>query len=251
MEKRVESARSQSDGIIFYSNQIPLLGIRSMVTEDGQFFAGPTCTLFEDIFGFLGGDKLRRYVIDDKNVMRLNALLVLLAFMTSDIWIIFGTVYFVIFAGKHTYQLISFVFAMKLGDARGVGRFHSAEHMVINAYNSLKRIPSIEEISSYSRYSDACGSRKLIRQALIYTVISLEIMTIGRMSVYIYIAALVLTSVLIQLIERNKWYRYFQVLVTNKPTQTELMVAYNGIVAFDKMESDIESECIESFVMFY
>lgn len=245
MEKRVESARSQSDGIIFYSNQVPMLGVRSYVTDDGRYVAGPTITIMEDIFGFLDGEGLMKYVLEKKVVILLNLLLLVLILLTHDFWLIFGAVYFIVFASKHMYQLIAFVLAIKIGEARSVGRFHSAEHMAVNAYNTLKRIPSFDEICACSRFTLDCGSRILIRRSLIYTIISLEIMTFGRMNGYVYLAIIIVTSIVIALFDKFKWYKFFQVLVTNKPSKVELMVAYKGIVAFDRMENDIENECCD------
>ena len=37
-------------------------------------------------------------------------------------------------------------------------KFHSAEHMVINAYRKLKKVPSLEEIRDYSRFHNSCGT---------------------------------------------------------------------------------------------
>ncbi len=245
MDKHVESARSEFDGIVFYSNTVPFLGVRSIVTVDGRYIARPTWLSLEDFFGFISGNGLRKYVLDRKSILMMNILLLLLAVTTMDPWIIFGMVYFVVFASKYFYQLVTFSAAIKFGDARSVGRFHSAEHKVVNAYNTLKRIPTMEELTSFSRFSNECGSRKLIKHSLIYTLISIEIMVLGRMDGYAYLIGLVITSILIALISRFNWDCYFQVLVTNKPTAVELQVAYNGIIAFDNMESDVESECLD------
>ena len=37
-------------------------------------------------------------------------------------------------------------------------KFHSAEHMVVNAYNKLHRIPSLEETKMFSRFHNRCGT---------------------------------------------------------------------------------------------
>lgn len=41
-------------------------------------------------------------------------------------------------------------------------RNHAAEHMMINAYNSIKRVPTIEEAKKFSRFSLNCGDRKYV-----------------------------------------------------------------------------------------
>jgi uncharacterized protein YqhQ len=43
-------------------------------------------------------------------------------------------------------------------DDKNTMRNHGAEHMVFNAYNKLKRIPTIHEATSFSRISRFCGT---------------------------------------------------------------------------------------------
>ena len=62
-----------------------------------------------------------------------------------------------------------------IGDERHkqIARFHYAEHAVINAYNDLRKVPTLEEIKNYSGFAYSCGIALEFMKALDFLVLGL------------------------------------------------------------------------------
>jgi len=114
-----------------------------------------------------------------------------------------------------------------------IKRFHAAEHMAINSYEKLQRIPNLEEIKNASRFSKSCGSRYLITSSIGYSILFVVIGIFSRYSFYIYIPVYSITCFFIFNKKVNGWLKYFQFLFSARPTDKELKL---GIVALQKFE---------------
>ena len=248
MDKHINTARSKSDGIIFYSNQNPLLGVQAVVKPDGTIKSGPIVSIVEDIFGAFGGGSLKNYVLSLDIVLIMNLLLLGFSFATTNTWIILGCIYFILFASKHFYQFIVFSYAIKFGELRSLGQFHSAEHMAVNAYNKLGRIPTLSELKKFSRFSDDCGSQQIIWDTVYNTALSLVILFVGPLNSWIYISTFIGTVLILHLARRFNLLKFLQVCFTNSPSNVELLVAIRGLIEFEQLEGNIESDCGESIV---
>ena len=104
--------------------------------------------------------------------------------------------------------------------------FHSAEHMVINAYTKLKRIPSLEEARNSSRFHNYCGTNNT-------TVIVLDnffifLCTFLPTKKYIVIGILSIV-IIIQLLKRLGLLNIMQIFTTSPPTDMELLVGIEGL----------------------
>ena len=53
-------------------------------------------------------------------------------------------------------------------------KFHSAEHMILNAYRKLGKIPSIDELRKFSRFSNSCSSNVQIQIPLTCFMLFIE-----------------------------------------------------------------------------
>ena len=252
MERKIKQARSQHNGILFYSSLFPFLGIKSIITDKNEYIAGPTITLVDDVIDFWGSKTLEKYVLKRGTIYLINSILFFIAIVfyihTRDFRVVFVTLYFIYFASKHLYQLILFSIGIKMGEAKRLGRFHSAEHMAVDAYNSLNRVPTLTELQKFSRYSPDCGSMKLIANATIFTVISIEMFLFLGSSFGVFLICF--TSFIYALNYKFKYLRFVQVLLTNKPTEIELNVALNGLKEFEKIENAIKSDCLDSVSFF-
>ena len=109
---------------------------------------------------------------------------------------------------------------------RRIFRFHSAEHMAINAYNKLKRVPTLEEIKKYSRFSNQCGTNYMFRSLIV--PILMIITTYNVTDVYRPLALFVLWSGF-YIIQKIGIFNAFQLITTRKATDEEFRVAIAGL----------------------
>lgn len=112
-------------------------------------------------------------------------------------------------------------------------RFHSAEHMVINAYEELKRVPNIKEIREYSRFHNQCGTNKTTR-----TVISGILMffaTFISNPLHMLIMMLFI-DILICILLHSGHLNFLQRYTTEVATEKELRVAIEGLTVWLQYE---------------
>ena len=246
MDRVIFNARSSQDGIIFYSSQNPGLGVQVILTPEGKCKATPVITILEDFFGLLGGGSVMNYVISKKAVIILDLVILALVCFTRNISFIIAWIYFAYLASVDVFQSISLAIAIKLGDLQRLGRFHSAEHMSVEAYNSLKRVPTIDEVKKCSRFSVNCGSFPGFQKSFNYFILSLFIASGGFLNLMIYIITCIFVIVLLYVVGRYKLVKYLQVFLTNKPTDEELNVAIEGLRELEALDNNFENDCGEA-----
>ena len=251
MNDKISCARSNSDGITYYSNTIPFTGIESKITSNGKYVVKPVFTMLEDVLGFLEGKGLVKYVIDSKSAFLLNIFLVMISIYADNLYMLMGTIYLTLTVGKLLYQFIIFSTVIKLGSERRLGRFHSAEHMSVKAYNELGRIPTLEELKKYSRFSDKCGSRIIIRQVVFGIIITLDIMFVVKINLSLCFLVMLIAAILVKLDEKYGILIFLQFFFTNKPTDTELFIAIKGLEGLELFEKCIESDNVERFEEYF
>lgn len=105
-------------------------------------------------------------------------------------------------------------------------KFHSAEHMVCNAYKKLGRVPSIEESKQYSLFSNSC-STNLTTQFVIAFVL-MFICTFIPNALY-RILGMVCVNVIVFLLVKLGYLNFLQKFTTKIPTEKELAVAIEGM----------------------
>lgn len=121
---------------------------------------------------------------------------------------------------------------------KNVYKFHSAEHMVINAYIKLKRVPSLEEIRKYSRFNNYCGTNVTTQ-----IVISLTLMffcTFFNNPLYRHIG-MIFSNVIVLILLECGFLNFLQKFTTDVPTDKELLVAISGMnvwIENEKMEKE-------------
>lgn len=249
-EKHLGTARSRPDGVVFYSNLVPGIGITSIVSKKGEIIAKPSITFIQD---FLGAFVATDYKVSQKAIVIFNLCVgiatLIIAILSKNFWFGFGMFYFLAFASKNFLELIPFAFKLKFGNERmrSLGRFHAAEHQVKNAYRSIKedRVPTKEEVMASSRFSKYCGSVPLIRNFVIYTALPFEMIFLGGHHALAYTIALLMTITVLVLDIKFNILRFMQVLVTNKPTDLEIDVAMEGFRKFLELENKLENADID------
>lgn len=105
-------------------------------------------------------------------------------------------------------------------------RFHAAEHMAYNACKKLKRIPTILELSEFSRFCNCCSSN-ILELIVIMCIVGILYLVTG-MSTFVCACIILIAAIACVTGVLN----YGQLVVTKKPTARELTVA---IVALDAL----------------
>lgn len=114
-------------------------------------------------------------------------------------------------------------------------KFHGAEHMVVNAYKDLERLPTRKELKKYSRFNKDCGGNLAL--LLFLNNISLYLCSYLSLGYGILIFCFVL--VLTFLGYRKGVFNFIQKLTTLPPTQKELDVARNGLKLWLEKEKEL------------
>jgi uncharacterized protein YqhQ len=105
---------------------------------------------------------------------------------------------------------------------RSTGKFHSAEHMAIQAIEKLQRVPTLEEIKCFSRIENSCGTNISMILALMYFLASFwGLLLHGIPSIIVYFFSFILLLYLLITGRLN----FIQYITTIPPTDVELRVA--------------------------
>lgn len=107
-----------------------------------------------------------------------------------------------------------------------IAKFHGAEHMIANAYSDLHQIPTIEELSRYSRIHTRCSTNIAIL-LLVACIIALGHIAFGA-NIYLCI----ITFLIFILLSRFGKLNFFQNFTTSPPTEVELNVAIAGLTVW-------------------
>ena len=272
--KQIGHAASLNNGIIFYSNIYPKLGIYTYYNENGKIdkevlYGEPP---YDEDFTLEQLYKINDF-IKTANVAIIFYTLIILLFtdkpnqMTFTIYFI--AILFVLGDMVRNYVMLFLYFLvhkMKNGKRNIAGRFHSAEHKAILAYEENQRIPTYKEVEAASRFSKNCGSMGIINKVAKNTVLCLLIflysyimepiinVVIERYSFdsttsAFHIALLIIGSLAIllviwtaiyYLIEEKGIFKFMEIIVTNKPTQREINLAIEGLMNYEELENTID-----------
>lgn len=243
-EKReIFRARSKENGIVFYSNKVPVLCYEAYLDKKGEIqtrLMPSKISEWKDYCGMLitvSDERRKKFITYLKGILLLLAILSII--VTKTFSIALGLTYFSLLAVKDIVDLGIMMFEIKLGSLKSTGRFHSAEHMAIAAYKKYQRIPTIEEVKKSSRLDKDCGSRLVIDPIMFWILLAMIMCSCAFISpiVYFTLAAILIIFVVIE--KKYNFLRAFQFLVSNKPTDKELEVAIAGIKMFEEMEEQI------------
>lgn len=173
-----------------------------------------------------------------------DILLISFCLLIKNFFLVALSIYFSLFVSFDFFNLIlsSYLMKSKNGSLVSLAKFHSAEHMAVNAYEQLQRIPTLGEIKRFSRFSKDCGFMLIIHRIVTHlSVIILLLFAIGgNMLAYSFALAIIPTFMVIAW--RKGWFEFLQVLVTTPPTDNELEVAIEGLKKFEEMEEALNSQ---------
>lgn len=242
--KTVDNATSIPNGIIFYSNINPNIAYTSFIDENNEIktYTIPSfkCRFEENLFSNL----ISKVPSLTKFVFIYYALIGIWAFFVKNIFSFLAIIYFLIFIAKDLLLLIFSIYQMKFGYScfKTNARFHAAEHMAINAYANLQRVPTIEEIKHEPRVTEDCGSMIIFKKIIMHSFICFAIYFIASKSIIAFALFCAISSLVLLFLFEKGYMNFLQLLVTSKPNDIEILVAYLGIKKFDRVESFLKAK---------
>lgn len=245
---KIREARSIKNGIIFCSSSIPLIMVKSTINEKGEIRTRviDQITEREEDLKEQEGNKRKNMLI--KAYLTDLIILTIMILLKVDTRLFTGMVTFSIVGTHYLCPVLYNIYNIKY-KYKSLGRFHSAEHMVINAYNKLDRIPSLQELKKSSRFSNNCGNNKTNSIIIMFAFISFAGPFLIKMGVIKYLIIMMLIPIIIAVLSSVGAINILQVFVTNKPTDIELRVALEGLEKYEDLESQIKDiSRIEDFM---
>ena len=195
---------------------------------------------YEDYLGTLDEKK----PLDKRKVILFDILLIGISLLLKNFWFTFAAAYFSICISFNFFRFIKEMLHIHHKDecGRSIAKFHSAEHMVVNAYQKLQKVPTLEELKRFSRFHKDCGSCKILREIFYYSFISLAMLFVASWNVLLYIIVIICILILYIMDIKFGCLRFLQISVTSKPTDMELELAIEGLKNFEKMEERLKNQ---------
>ncbi len=237
MEKNYNvCARSKRNGIIFYSQKCSLFGSETFRDESGKIQTRIVPIEFDNYKDYLENKSQK------KNLpLIFDIMLLTICLLSENIWFIIAAGQFSLFVSFELFEFIerSCQRKSKKGNTKSIARYHSAEHMVINCYEKLKRIPTFEEVKKASRFHKRCGSSANINNIVMYLLLSLSTAFVANWSIIFCLSLCILIVIFRLFADKKGWLRFLQVFVTAKPSDEDIELAIEGIKNYEIMEADL------------
>lgn len=233
------SARSKRNGIIFYSEECPIFGSEAFRDESGKIQTRMV-PIKLDLYERYQEHKSQKKKSHSKHVALIfDILLLTICLLSKRIWFVLAAGYFSLLISFELFEFIedSYQMKSKKRNAKSTARYHSAEHMVVNCYEKLKRIPTFEEVKKASRFHKRCGSIEIIDNIVMHLLLSLSIAFVANWSTVLYLLLLCILILIFRVLADKKgWLRFLQVFFTAKPSDEDIELAIEGIKNYEKME---------------
>lgn len=259
-EIRLPNASSLRNGIIFVSGLTNQLQVESYF--DSSRNSIDTIIRWHDDFKWnrpinqdLKGSDInskKEETLIENTGWFINILLILYSiFVARDINYIIASGYYSFTVSKYLYVSIYQSFKMKVlnSDEKKVARYHSAEHMVLNAYRKLGKVPSLDEIKTFSRFSKYCGSRVLMSKIIAYIPTSLAIAFGDEIHFSAYISIFIISYIMSRKLLKKDFIKVEQILFTEPPTDIELKVAIRGLETLLSEEEKVKEMMSITYVV--
>lgn len=239
-------ARSKKDGIVFYSKKCPMLGLEAFYDENEKIQTQIILTELDDFntgFATLYSDNSKK--ITNTHLLIINAFVIILSFILGilfkNLGFFFSGFIFLIVSDR-LLNFINTCYSVKSKNSSdyAIGKFHSAEHMVCNAYEKLRKIPTLDEIQKFSRFHKRCGSNDSISNFFFYIA---SIISYPFAFLELKYLLILFTIILIHVLNKKfNWLCFLQIMITNKATKKELLLAIKGLEGFEAMEDLIQED---------
>ena len=256
--------RTQGNSISFDIPSIPFLGVKSTLKEDSTIETKVYFSKIEECSEIMLSF-FREETIFEKVIIKFFQIgaIILSIILNTILNIRIGSAVTALMIVDIIYSNNSFAtncitiimyFIQK--EKRNVKGLHAAEHMTIAAYNQLRRVPTIEEVRSFSKYSSDCGSVrsiksnfKLFLMCLCGSIVPQDTgnLFLNLVALIVFLVALNAGRCLYNKFEKKDWIKYIGFFSLRKPTDQELNVAIKAIEKLDEIEKDPNKFLREEF----
>lgn len=216
MHLNTPEAQSMSNGILFYSKRHKGYYAVATIDDNDNIKTQWTNEEFKPKIPII-----ERHMTALLISICIAVLLIILLAFQGWIYAIRGILFFYIFF-RITISIMFIVDGSK-GDSF---KFHSAEHMILNAYHKLKRVPSLEELRDFSRFDNTCGTNSQFITLINSTILLIITFTINNPLCCII---LFLFNFAISVVSLCGGLNFLQLLTTRTSTDRELLVAIAGL----------------------
>lgn len=230
---KIESAFSVSNGIIFLSNKKPECGVMAKSDKSGNI----CCEHIK-----INDLEEKKYDMHDtfyiiklkisKLIMIVSLIVSMFFFMEAKFYISLQIV-----LGGFNFAVTFLLFTENF--SKRSSRFHSAEHMIVNAFNQLNRIPTLEEAWKFSRFNKKCGTNSITHVFLVSTI--LFYCTFLQNSILRLVIPVCLI-LLVSILAKFHLLCWGQVFTTLPPTDMEINVAITGLKEWLNLEEKYSKE---------
>jgi hypothetical protein len=243
-ENLVFKGVTRKNSITFEFNEEPSIGVKSTLEADGSIRTERVDILLEEFKEEIALKSATDYAKPFKkfriffylNIIVVGFLLtyfldlnMLVSAMTLTI------VDLILYHGLFTKYIFSVGISFKDKNIKKMKGLHSAEHMVINAYNDLKKVPTREEVRRYSKFSPYCSAvteYKSVFQFPLYLLLyGFQTSETGLVKILLMFAISFVAWI-------PNIYQLFGWYVLRKPTDKEIDVAVDGIKAYDLLRRE-------------
>ena len=246
--KTIIQARSKKNGIVFYSNTFPLVGIETFFDDSGKVQSRLIPTHLDEVIDYLGRLNEKESKFKKRNVIIFDLVLIIISVIvfafTKNFRFVMASIYFSVTVSFDLFRVIESSYKMKLKSENGhsTAKFHAAEHMAINAYEKLQRVPTLQEIKKFSRFSKDCGSRIILSRIFMLSMISLAMAFLSGDNGLLYLLVILLITLFMIFAVAKGWLVFLQVFITTKPSDDEIELAIEGLKEFENMEERLEKK---------
>lgn len=238
--KQIRQARSKLNGIVFYSNIFPVIGLEAYYDDAGKIQTRLTFTPVDEIDQcFEEGNASRRA---KRSVIVFDIFLIIssiiISIFTKNFTFTISSILFSIFASRNLLDLMEFSYKKKIknGYEYWILKFHAAEHMAVNAYEKQQKVPTMEEVRKASRFSIKCGSQGILFKTFWFLILAIAIPLLSYFDIITYMIGIAIISIILNVADNNGWLVFLQVFTTKKTTDKELALAVEGLKQFEIME---------------
>ena len=247
-------ACSQKNGIIFYSTKLPIVGVETLYDETGHIQSE---TVFTKPAEFIHGLKLlkeyKHFHVSHASTIIFILIILASSFLAFELSQNFGFIIaginFCCFGAHEFLKLLKTIIYNKKNNISNysVAKFHGAEHMAVQSYNTLNKVPTLEEVKKFSRFDKYCGSQKSLSHIFLTITSCLSFILLVHIGMYYSNLTLLISSTIFMLVFTllsifSKNLTFLQVFTTSKPTDKELYLALEGIRQYILLEEQLEDE---------
>ena len=229
----VPKTESIINGIRFYSKRYKGYYALSTIDKDGNIKAEWTNAKEEK-------QKLR-FGMWMLIVLFLWSWIIAIIFITIDIVLqnfIYGIRFLV--GAIFVLELVMFLFVSYLDRRMGIAKFHYAEHLAINAYKDLKRLPRPGELLKYSHFTSNCPINYVTFTLCTFGMIYADTFFIGNVLALMIVEILYIFFVILLV---NGYFNFLQVFPTKRCSTKELHVAIAGLKVW--IENEYQEVSVE------